>query len=85
MSGVRGVDSPGTAVVGRKREAMTTRWFLRLAIVQDKEAGWVSMMNGIYRRHGRCLIRLSGPIDHILPFRDVLPAFSAIHRRRNLQ
>ena len=25
ISGVGGVDSPGTAVVGRKREAMTTR------------------------------------------------------------
>jgi len=39
MSGVGDVDSLGTAVVGRKRETMTTRWFLMLAIMQDKEAG----------------------------------------------
>lgn len=34
-SGVDGADSPSTAVLGRKREAMTTLWFLRELIVLD--------------------------------------------------
>lgn len=34
-SGVEGVDSPNTPVLGRKREAMTTLWFLSELIVSD--------------------------------------------------
>lgn len=34
-SGVGGVESPSTAVLGRKREAMTTRWFLSELITLD--------------------------------------------------
>ena len=37
MLGVGGFDSPRTAVVGRKREAMMTRWLRREFIVADEE------------------------------------------------
>jgi hypothetical protein len=33
-SGVGGADSPRTAVVGRKREAMTTRWLRKEDILK---------------------------------------------------
>ena len=39
-SGVEGAESPSTAVLGRKREAMTTRWFLsELIVLDDDERG----------------------------------------------
>ena len=37
MLGVGGFDSPRTAVVGRKREAMMTRWLRREFIVADDD------------------------------------------------
>lgn len=54
ISGVAGADSPRTAVVGRKREAMTTRWFLRLVIVLNNE-GVHNPRVDIYRRHGAAI------------------------------
>ena len=36
-SGVDGADSPSTAVLGRKREAITTLWFLSELIVPDDD------------------------------------------------
>lgn len=44
-----GFDSPSTAVVGRKREAMMTRWLRRELIggveVSDSEKGGVFMIS----------------------------------------
>jgi hypothetical protein len=37
MVGVGGFDSPRTAVVGRKREAMMTRWLRREDMVDSEE------------------------------------------------
>jgi hypothetical protein len=39
MLGVGGFDSPRTAVVGRKREAMMTRWLRREVMVEEERVG----------------------------------------------